>query len=359
LYVTKRASTSDNKASKHDGAGSSAINGASRVSAIRRSEIAKNAALARWNPSDELASIPKEEFPGVLPIKDYAIDCAVLSNRQRVLSERSVTRALGGKRGGSHWQRAKEFMDGEYRPVFLSAHNLTPFIPPSLSIALSKPVMYRTKGGHTGYGIPAELLPEICEVLLAARRQHALTEAQTRIADAAEVLMSALAKVGIIALVDEATGYQEFRERDELMRLLDLCVAKELLPWTKRFPTEFYKELFRLRGWAWIEGSNRRPRRVGGDTEDIIYDRLPQGVKEELQRRNPVISPGYRRYRNFQFLSEDIGDPHLQKQITVATALMRASRSWKQFKHLLDRATPRGDGQQVLDMDVDNEMDDA
>ena len=332
MHVEDEALNANSEASEHSGAEKRATTSGANVGSTRRSEIAKNAALARWNPTPVDQSMPREEFTDrPLVLGDYLIDCAVLSDRQRVLSERSVTKALGGKRGGSHWRRAKEFGEGDYRPVFLSAHNLAPYVPASLGLALSKPVVYKTRGGREGYGIPAELLPEVCEVFLRirdtekAQNRKILTESQQPIAQAAEILMRALAKVGIIALVDEATGFQEVRERDELLRLLEIYVAKELLPWTKRFPSEFYKEMFRLRGWEWSAMSTRRPKRVGKDTEDIIRQVAKRGQRGTPEE-NPVVSPGYRRYKNFQFLSEDVGNPHLEKQIVVATAGMREQR---------------------------------
>lgn len=62
-------------------------------------------------------------------------------------------------------------------------------------------------------------------------------------------MLKALANVGITALVDEATGYQKDRPKDELRLILEAYISKELLPWTERFPEEFYKEMFRLRQW--------------------------------------------------------------------------------------------------------------
>lgn len=296
--------------------------------------------MARWNPSDEDASIPREVCTGILRIGEYILPCAVLSNGQRVLSERGVTKALGGKRGGAHWRRLKESPGAEYRPVFLSANNLAPYTSESLRVALSQPVEYRSKHGRGGNGVLAGLLPEICDVLLKAREDGALVRGQEHIAAAAEVLVRGLAQVGIIALVDEATGYQEIRERDELQRILEAYISKELLPWTLRFPSEFYKELFRLRAWDWNPMSTKRPKRVGKDTEYIVYDRLPPGVKEELRAKNPNIRPGYRRHKHFQFLTTDIGNPHLERLVAVATALMRVSSSWGRFTRLLERAAP-------------------
>jgi len=44
------------------------------------------------------------------------------------------------------------------------------------------------------------------------------------------------ARVGIIALVDEATGYQEVRNKLALQAILDAFLRKELAAWAKRFP---------------------------------------------------------------------------------------------------------------------------
>ena len=310
-----------------------------------RSRTAQRNLLRRWGITENLDEIPTEEFSrDPLVIGNHVLPCAVLSNRMRVLSQRGVTGALGGKRGGSHWRRAKTFGEDEYLPVFLSAANLSAYISPELRVALSKPVIYRPKrGGALGYGIPAELLPGVCEVYLKARKADRLTDAQKPIADAAEALISGLAKVGIIALVDEATGYQEVRERTELQRILAAYITDDLLPWTRRFPSEFYKELFRLRGWQWNPMSVKRPKRVGKDTVYIVYDRLPRGVLEELREKNPEVRPGYRKWRHHQFLTEDIGNPHLERTVAAATAVMRLSNTWAGFKRRLEVALPMPD----------------
>jgi hypothetical protein len=150
--------------------------------------------------------------------------------------------------------------------------------------------------------------------------------------------MRGLAHVGITALVDEATGYQQVRDRDELHRILEAYIAKELLPWTKRFPDEFYGQMFRLRGWQYSPPSVKRPKYVGKLTNELIYEKLPKGVLEELRSKNPVTPRGYRKHKHFQFLTEDIGNPHLEKQVVSVTTLMRASPNWATFERLFKRA---------------------
>lgn len=270
------------------------------------------------------------------------IPCGVMPDGTRLLSETAVTKALGGKRGGSHWIRQRE---GNRLPVYASAGNLQPYIEPMLAEKLINHRTWRGKGqgGNGAYGIDATALPEICEVYIKARRANALLPSQVHIAEHADMLLVAIAKVGVVALVDEATGYQAVRQRDELQKLLSKYIAEELQPWTKRFPDEFYKQMFRLKGWDY-EGlgiTSHKPRIVGKITNDIVYERMPKGVLDELRRRNPPKPDGRRKHKHHQFLTEDIGDEHLERLISADITLMRASNSWSEFERLLDRAYPK------------------
>jgi hypothetical protein len=257
----------------------------------------------------------------------------------RVISEFSVARQLGRGTGGKTRKLAATG-DGPPMPMFLSGATLEPFVPPSLRLALSEPIVFRGRSGQQR-GVNATLLPEICEVWLKARDAEVLQPRQHQIAEKADILMRALAHVGITALVDEATGYQEVRDRDELHRILEAYISKELLPWAKRFPDEFYKQLFRLRGWEYSPVSVKRPKIVGRITSELVYEKLPDGVVEELRLRNPVVSDdGRRKYHHHRFLTDEIGHPHLDKHIASVTSLMRASSSWQGFKRLFDRAFP-------------------
>ena len=303
----------------------------------QRRDIARRAARARHVDAPPKEEIPRAEYTGRLKIGDIVLPCAVLPDRMRVISESSVARQLGRGTGGKTRKLAAAG-GGPPMPVFLSGATLEPFVAPSLRLALSEPVVFRGRGGRRR-GVNATLLPEICEAWLKARDAEVLQPQQYQIAEKADVLMRALAHVGITALVDEATGYQEVRDRDELHRILEAYISKELLPWAKRFPDEFYRQLFRLRGWQYSPVSVKRPKIVGRITSELVYAKLPDGVVEELRRRNPVVSDdGRRRYHHHRFLTDEVGHPHLDKHIASVTALMRASSSWQGFKRLFDRA---------------------
>jgi hypothetical protein len=119
---------------------------------------------------------------------------------------------------------------------------------------------------------------------------------------------------------------------------LSLYIAEELLPWTKTFPDEFYKQLFRLRGWSYNPLDVRRPRLVGKITNRIVYEKLPDGVLEKLKTHTPKSKAGNYTKRFFQHLTPDIGNPHLEKQLVAVITLMKISPNWRVFEGHFARA---------------------
>lgn len=300
---------------------------AKALSPDKRRGIAAKAAAARWE-------IPKAIYEGELELAGMQIPCAVLADGTRLLTQQGFYRAIG--RSGSP---AKGWgSDVEKVAPFLSLDNLNPYVSDELANS-SKPVVFNTVRGGRAFGYRAELLPKVCEVYLRARDDGALLKPQEKFARACDVLVRGLAQVGIVALVDEATGYQDVRDRQALQAILEQFVAKELAAWAKRFPDEFYKEIFRLRNWTRREGT-ARPGAVAQYTKDLVYDRLAPGLLAELERVNPAHN-GRRRTKHHQWLTEDVGHPALAQHLHAVIGFMRASDTWDQFLQLLNRAYPR------------------
>lgn len=283
----------------------------------------------------------KATHDGELHIGASVIACAVLEDGTRVLTQSSFLRALGQ----SHKPAGSRTGFEEPAP-FLAANNLSPFVSKDLR-ASTKKIRFKTNRGRSAIGYRAELLPQVCEVYLRARDEGVLLASQTRMAQACEVLMRGLAHVGIVALVDEATNYQEIRDRKALNKILDKYLLAERAKWAKRFPDEFYQEIFRLRGWEWQGMKVNRPQIVGGYTNDIVWERLAPGVREELERINPKTE-GKRRSKHHQYLTPDIGHPALQKHLNGVIVLMNSvvestppQRGWEEFKRRLQRVFPK------------------
>ncbi len=288
--------------------------------------------------------ILKATHQGELKIGDnIKIPCAVLQNGTRVLSERNVAITLGSRGSGSYWQKKKESKKGAILPEYIAVKYLEPYIDDEIREKLLNPITYKPKTGRYARGIDATLLPEICDIWLKAREKGAIPKSQKYKADNAEMLVRGFAKVGIIALVDEATGYQEKREKDELHRLLALYLSEEKLKWAKTFPDEFYKQIYKLKGWQYPSGNkgnrSKRTPLIGKITNEIIYEKLPPTVIDKLRKKNPTNPKTKRRkWKHFQFLSENLGQPDLRDHLLQVIAIMRASSNWRVFKSLFARA---------------------
>ena len=324
---------------------------AESLSAGDRTEIARIAAEARWGSRPDLAFLPKETHAGALKIGDREIPCAVLDNSIRVFSTRGIHRALGsttkGGRGRNSLATEAEASGAPLLPTFLASPGFKEFIPNDLMVPLVSPIQYRPKhGGRTAFGYDATLLPRICEVILDADKAGAVKAGQKHLAEMAGVLIRAFARIGVIALVDEATGYQQDRARDELNRILEAYISAELLPWTRRFPDEFFKQAFKIYGWEYKAGSARSPRYLGKLINKTVFEPMPPGILDELRRLNPPTESGYRRHKHHQFLTPDTGLPHLDKQIVAVTTLMKVSDNKERFWEYFEKAFPKK-GQQL------------
>lgn len=271
-----------------------------------------------------------------LKIGDIEIPCYVLEDETRVVSQRGLQSGVGLSLGGSKQigaPRMAEFI-GLLEKKGIDTNNL--------AARLASPIEFQPPGGgRTAYGYEATVLADVCDAVAAARSARILQPQQKHIADRCDVLMRGFARIGIIAMVDEVTGYQYLRARRSLEQILDKFLRKELGKWAKRFPDEFYEQMFRLRGWDYKKFSIARPPIVGKYTIDLVYARVAPGVLKELLEREPKDDKGRRKHHLHRWFTEDIGHPELAKHIFAVNILMRANTSWDRFYRSMQRALPK------------------
>jgi len=309
----------------------------------RRTEIARQAAMTRW--ADQGKPQPMMAMYGALdrPLKigEIEIPCYVLADGTRVLAQRGLYGGIGLSSGGGKGGERKitELMASlggkgiDIRGLIARANNPIRFIPPH--------------GGNPADGYEATILPDICAVLIDAHQQGKLGKHREHLARRAAILQHGWATVGIIGLVDEATGYQDFRQRDALAKILEKFVAKELRPWVKTFPSDFYKQIYRLNNWPYTENAGR-PGVIGHWTNNIVYKRLAPGVWDELKRLTPRYAGGDFKNKLFQRLTDDIGHPKLREHLAAVLMLMKYSPNWLVFMDRLDREFPQWGGNLML-----------
>ena len=261
---------------------------------------------------------------GDLILGKTSISCAVLSNGKRIITQTALFDAFERPRKG------EKRLEG--LPSIVGAKNLLPYVTEELK-EKAQPVHYYLQNGKVTSGYDAELIPMICELYLQANEtEGVLLESQQKMVAQANILIRALAKVGITALIDEATGYQYDRENNALQEILKAYIAEEFLKWQARFPRKYYKELYRLYGWDYEPSSMKHPKYLGRFTNTYVYDYLPPGVLSELRSKNPINNKGYRTKKHHQFLTGEIGIPHLEKHITKLITIMELSDDANQFK---------------------------
>ena len=197
-----------------------------KLSRAERSALASEAAKARWKGKQNQTvneeagigpsranTVLEARYPGTLKLLGNEIPVYVLSNGQKVLARISATEALTGvKRQGD-------------LESYIRVGSLKDFI--DMDAVLARMVIFRLKDvamlDQTVKGLPSDLFIEICQAYVRALDASVnpesgvtLTDRQKEIAIKAGMFLSACAKVGLDALIDEATGYQYVRPEDAL-----------------------------------------------------------------------------------------------------------------------------------------------
>ncbi len=304
---------------------------AENLSKADRSSIAKVAAQARWEKAGKV--LPRAIYEGTLIIGDMEIACAVLDNGMRVLTQSGVMVALGRARQA----KGRQYYDSDVDlPAFLTAKNLKPFIPNALSVKSSQ-LDFIALNGHRAFGYAAEILPQICGVFLDAEKAGVLTHMQEPIAAKALILIRGFASVGIISLIDEATGYQYERPRRDLEEYLRKFLAEGLRRWVRTFPGDYFKHLCRLKNVA-LRPDMKLPQYFGHLTNDLIWKRIAPGLLKALKERRS--ERGSKSNKLHSWTSEELGKPELLLHLGTVVGLMKIHNDYEKFYAQLNQIAP-------------------
>ena len=293
----------------------------------RRIEIATKASHARFNPT--ISEVISGNDNTLLTIGNIKIPCFVLADKKRIILQRNLANTLGmSDSGGGH--RLINFTNGKI---------ISKYLTNELIEKLNNPISFRhPNNGTISSGYEASILVDISDAVLLARKDNKLLYHQIHIADQCEIIIRSVAKVGIIALIDEVTGYQIEREKNALSQILEKFIAKELQPWIKTFPLDYYKELGRLKQVTLTEGN--MPSYIGNITNDIIYKRLSPGILQELKEKTPKNKNGQKTAKFFQCLTKDIGYNKLREHLGSVVTIMKLSNDYNEFIQTLDKIHP-------------------
>lgn len=323
---------------------------ASVLTAEERSEIARDAARARWakagktvavaappakppvmlpTAKDDGGELPYSQFPGTLDMGEVELECHVLNDGRRVLTAREVVRALRGTR--SNPPSVHRYLDA------LPAYRRGMFD--------SRMMQFRLPGlPQTALGLEATVLIEMCDMYIAADKGGTLKPNQKNLLAMSWTIMRACAKTGIEALIDEATGYQQVREKRALQVKLQAFIAEDMQKWVKTFPDEFWQELARLEGIRYQ--ARHRPLRWGNYVLRFVYNAMDPDVAKKLKEMNPNPSHG----NNLHQLLRDFGRDRLHQQLGGVIAIMRQCDDMAEFRARFRTVFERKD---QLQLDID------
>ena len=314
---------------------------ASAMSPVERSESARRAAKARWekasiveisdspDPDDLVESadpaLPTAHWRGLLNIVGLDVPCYVLDDGQKIIGRTSATELLTGIKGGGALEK------------YLGVKSLMPFIDIERVSAAMVPFKLPEVEGldRAVKGLPATTMIEVCQGFVAALEASMrsdgegshppLTDRQKQMALRASMFLSACARVGLEALIDEATGYQYEREIDALQVKLRAFIADELRAWEKTFPDELWREFGRLTGWS---GSlHSRPKWWGKLVREMIYETLDPDVAKYLRENKPPSGVHWHRQ-----LTENIGIRALVSRCYEVIGMAKDCRDMRELR---------------------------
>lgn len=304
-----------------------------RLSSEQRSKIAQEAAKARWQRARTQVRIPTARNGGALNIGEVEIEAYVLDNGQRVISKRGIAKGLNLKsQGGNAFMRT------------MSRKGIQAALSPELMEKVERPLSFYGMRGELADGYEAETLIEVCDAIIEARNRGKLAPSQFFLARQAEIIFRSAAKLGIIALVDEATGYVD-KNRDEYRKIFDGFIRSEFRQWEKEFPDKFFDMIYRLYGLRrQIPDSSKHPRFFGHFIRRYIYYPLANSngaILENLEQHNPVVyDSGGRKRKFFQYLSDEIGMSAFRQHLWQVVGIGESVNDRQQFDRSFYRAFP-------------------
>jgi len=247
-----------------------------------------------------------------LQLGEKLLPCYRLDTGERVFSLKGVVVSLIETEGG---QLAE----------YIKVKSLRTFLPNDLVPAENDaiPALIQFDTGSEGvskfaYGLPVEKFIDLCDAYSQAAEKGSLTERQQRIAINANAFLRACAKVGIVAMVDEATGYQEERPIDELQIKFKLFLAEEMRKWDKTFPDDLWIQFGRLTRW---KGTlHQRPKYWGKLVWELIYEYLDPDVAQWLRENapKPMHEQNYHQWLSEQYGLKKLVE-HIWKVVGIAS----------------------------------------
>jgi hypothetical protein len=312
---------------------------ADNLSSAERSKIAHRAAAARWKLEIDPLDPPvlRTVQSGNWELGGWLIGCHYLNDGKRVITQRSFMTIIGMKgRGTDIGHRMAHFLQS---PVLKSNKINT------LVLAIRNPIRFRMLNNVEAFGYEGSIIVDYCKAVLEARRTKGIEgEVAHRYADACERFVTACAKTGIVAIIDEVTGHREHARKTEYRELFKEFIRNEFRQWEKEFPDQFFDMIYRIYGLERKPAKNH-PQFFAGFIRQYVYRPLANSngaILEMLDEKNPIVrSDGGRKYKLHQFLTDIVGLPALRAHLWQIVGIGNSVLSKGAFHGSFERAFPQ------------------
>jgi hypothetical protein len=282
-----------------------------------RHDIAKRAATARWGYRASHKGSFKEHF-------GIDVDCYVLDddNATAVISQSGMGQVLGLA------QRGNAF------PRFMASKAMLEVASADLREKIENPIKFQWGTGGadqppaTIHGYDAGVLIDVCKAVARANSQGLLAKNQEAVAAQASIVMAASAKSGIKDLIYALAGYHPTVE--QVIRAFKLYVREEAREYEKEFPTELYREWYRL--YQLPEPERNKPWKFKHLTVNQVYWPLAKSRGRVLElARVRRASSAERHAKLHQFLSE-VGVKALRQHLGQLLGIAQVSADQAEYE---------------------------
>lgn len=246
---------------------------------------------------------------------DGLLDCYVLEDGRRVVSQRGVVRAITGDANGSAPL-------GQYLRRLPNEYG---------HLATQTVVEFARPDGGTANGREAVWLVDLLRAYDEADDAGLLHHTQRHLARNARKILRALAGVAMVALIDEATGYQAIREAGALSFAFRALLLDSHDTWDLMWHPGFVDAIVRLHGCRYDGGP--QPRWLASTYDKLYGLILGAEVVAELKRRNPEPKFGTNHHQWLTPEAREVVRRNIEVVVALADTSGTKAEFWARVEH--------------------------
>lgn len=276
-----------------------------------------------------------------LKIGNTLLHCYILDNKQRVITIDSVQKVLGYEGKSENW--LVEFLTSINRFTPIQNELLL-----KIKIPLSAISIINGNEKEISNLIDATFIVQTCLTIVKAKEDGFLNLNQLKYAKSASIVLVKLQNTSIENLIDEATGFNWYREKaiEKVILLLLEKQNDEANFWIKTIPVQFIDKILDLNDLDWkIIFEN--PSYLAKISTEIIYSRIDNEILENLRTTKPK-----RTYTRKNNKKQDNEHPELKKHIiSIESLLIASGNNWSVFIELLNKAFPKQKNRPIIEFE--------